>query len=490
MKTLNIKYLYRYIAVLVSFFLFSSISFSQGVSDALRVGISGLGPDARALGMGDSYIGLSDDASATFFNPAGFGLLKRIEFSGGLDYTNSSTNTNFFNNNVSGSNSATRLNNLSLALPFPTTQGSLVFGISYHQTNAFENEIKFNGFNSGNNSYIQYLTGFNSNTPYNLYLSYPLYDNQGRYLKDTSIFHGNLNQSGDILNSGSIDNWTFSGAVEVAENLFVGLNLNIINGDFTSNNDYYEDDTHNLYQGATALDTAAFLSTDFQTFHLNQVLNWGISGWNAKVGMLYQLKDNARLGITIQFPKTYDIKENFEYTGESYFANTSYTYAPGNSPVKYSIVTPYEIGAGMSVNLKGLILSGQATLIDYSQLKFDNPDGLSQQYIDEQNKTIKDVLGPVINYNLGAEYTIPDQGIRLRVGYIGEPSPYKNDPPKYSRKYITGGVGFLFAESFAVDLGYAHGWWSTYGDNYSSGVSQTFQDISLDKLILTTTFRF
>ena len=47
---------------------------------------SGLGSNARALGMGNSYIGLSDDASAAFFNPAGFGLIKKIELSGGLSY--------------------------------------------------------------------------------------------------------------------------------------------------------------------------------------------------------------------------------------------------------------------------------------------------------------------------------------------------------------------------------------------------------------------
>jgi long-subunit fatty acid transport protein len=472
MKINFVKYLY----IPISFFLLSNIAFPQGVTDALRVGINGLGPDARALGMGDSYIGLSDDASASFFNPAGFGLLKRIEFSGGLDYTNSSTNTTFFGNTESNSNSATRLNNLSLALPFPTTQGSLVFGISYHQTKGLDGAMSFSGFNP-NSSYIDFLNSNGDNLPYYLYLT------------DTNFvtpLKGNLTQSGDVINSGAIDNWTFSGAIEVAQNLYVGINLNIINGDYNSDNDYYEDDIQGYYSN---IETSPGDPTTlgFKTFYLNRILGWGISGWNAKVGMIYQLQDNARLGITVQFPKTYDIKEDFTVTGESDFANAQYSYAPNTSTVKYSIVTPYEIGAGLSYNLKGLILSGQATLIDYSQMEFDDTTGVN---LEQSNKDIKSLLGPVIDYNLGAEYTIPDLGVRVRAGYIGQPSPYKNDPPKYSRKYVTGGLGFLFDESFAVDLGYAHGWWSDYGDNYGDGESRTYQNITVDELILTTTFRF
>ena len=76
----------------------SSLVYGQNVNDALRLGLPGLGANARALGMGNSYIGLSDDASAAFFNPAGFGLLKRMEFSGGLQYTNFNNKTTFMNN--------------------------------------------------------------------------------------------------------------------------------------------------------------------------------------------------------------------------------------------------------------------------------------------------------------------------------------------------------------------------------------------------------
>ena len=166
-------------------FLFAVSLNAQNINDALRLGVPGLGVSARALGMGNSYIGLSDDASAGYFNPAGLGLLKRIEFSGGLDYNKFSNNTTFFSNSTNETNSTTRLNRISLAIPFPTYQGSLVFGISYHTGKDLTGALKFDGFNNGNNSMIQNL--LTTNIPYDLYLT--------DTLNNTPI-NGNLNQSG------------------------------------------------------------------------------------------------------------------------------------------------------------------------------------------------------------------------------------------------------------------------------------------------------
>ncbi|PIW68915.1 MAG: hypothetical protein COW08_10050, partial [Ignavibacteriales bacterium CG12_big_fil_rev_8_21_14_0_65_30_8] len=72
----------------ISILILTTNIYSQGIPDVLRLGEPGLGIGARALGMGNSYIGLSDDASAMFFNPAGLGLMNRIEISGGLNYDN------------------------------------------------------------------------------------------------------------------------------------------------------------------------------------------------------------------------------------------------------------------------------------------------------------------------------------------------------------------------------------------------------------------
>ena len=463
--------------------------FSQNTNDALRLSYSGLGSSARALGMGNSYIGLSDDASAAFFNPAGFGLIKKIEFSGGLSYVNFKNSAEFFNSQTNYSNSSTNFNRINFAFPVPTTQGSLVFGLAYHNTSDLTGALKFSGINN-KDSWINYSSLQNNNVPYDLYLSYPLYDKQDNYIKDTTNILGGLNQSGDILNSGYINNWTFSGAIEVYKNLFIGLNFNIIAGKYDSNNDYYEDDVNNIYRGETSPGEPQTI--DFRTFYLNRLLNWEVDGWDFKFGMLYQFNQNARLGLTVQFPKEFNIQERFVVNGRSDYANLSYFLNEGDysDEVEYDIVTPFELGGGLSINLKGLILSADATLIDYSQIEFNNEAGLGEDYVAGLNKDVKELLGTAVNYNLGLEYTFPDLGLRLRGGFFVKPSAYKDDDETFDKKYFTAGVGILADELVGIDVGYAHGWWKDYGDNYGVNLSRTYQDISTDNFILTATFRF
>ena len=457
-------------------------AYAQNANDAVRLGMPGLGANARALGMGNSYIGLSDDASAAYFNPAGFGLIKRMEFSGGLQYTNFSNNTTFMNQATDYSNSSTTLDRLSFAFPFPTMRGSLVFGLSYHESKDLTGAVKFDGFNSGNNSLVQSLLEqpYPSDIPYQLYLA---------SANDITLINGNLNQSGSIINTGAIHNWTFSGAIEAYKNLFLGLNLNILSGSFKSDNDYFEDDTQNRYGRVDPTDT---LHSDFMTFNLRRILDWDLSGWDVKVGLLYQFNDMARFGLTVQFPKSFDVKEKFTVNGSSYFSNdvVSLNSSDYSDQVEYSIITPYELGMGFSYNVRGLILSAQGTLMDYSQMKFEDISGLGTTNVEDINTNIKDQLAAVFNYNFGFEYTFPRIGVRLRGGYMVQPSPYKGDPTEFDHKYFTGGIGFLVDETMGLDLAFAHGWWKDFGDNYDVNVSRTYQDVSVNKLILTATYRF
>jgi hypothetical protein len=477
----------KYLKPLLILTMLTVPMYAQTIGDGLRLGYSGIGSSARALGMGNSYIGLSDDGSAGYFNPAGFGLLKRIEFTGGLGYYNFSNDATLnsegtlLGQSSNNTSSSTNLDRVSLAFPFPTVRGSLVFGLAYQKTKDFNEALSFNGFNT-NSSYIQYLAAGHSDLAYQLGLSYPVTST-----RDTTILTKNLNQSGSKLNSGGINNWTLSGAIEVDKNLFVGLNLNIISGTFESNNDYYEDDIKNLYQGiADPIDSSTL---DFKTFYLNRVTHWDLSGVDAKFGVLYQINRHSRIGVTIQFPKTYTIKESFSYNAYGQFLNTIYR-SDYNDNVQYDIVTPFEIGAGFSFNIKGLVVSAQGTLIDYSQLKFENPDGIGQDVIAGLNKDIQQNLTAVVNYNVGAEYTIPTVGLRVRAGYFVQPSAYKNDPVSFDKKYITAGLGLLTEGTVGIDLAYAHGWYNDFGDNYGSNLSRTSQTIKENHFILTGTYRF
>jgi long-subunit fatty acid transport protein len=128
--------------------------------------------------------------------------------------------------------------------------------------------------------------------------------------------------------------------------------------------------------------------------------------------------------------------------------------------------------------------------MDYSQLEFKDPEGLSSSYISDANKEIKDILRSAVNYNVGLEYNVPMVGLKLRGGYLMQQSPFEGDDSDFNHQYVTGGIGFLANGNIGLDLAYAYGWWNDIGDNYGSNVSRTFQEINTHNLILTTTFRF
>ena len=475
--------------------MLSTFGKAQNITDALRVSESGLGVGARALGMGNAYNAISDDGSAMYFNPAGLGMMKRLEVSGGLDYLNFTNDATLFNNKTNYSSSATNFNQISFVFPFPTLRGSLVFGMAYNKNKDLTSALKFDGFNIGSHSMVQYLEdaksplddqSYKNSIPYNLYLS----DDTGK----VSVINGKLNQSGITLQEGGLESWTFSSSMEVSKNMYVGASLNVNSGTFKSNREYFEDDTKGIYANVETAPGNAF-TKNFTTFYRNDVLDWEISGWDLKVGTIYQLSKIARFGATVQFPKTFTIKETYTFDAHSEFGGNIVDLPSDlkdylSDKVEYDITTPFVLTGAASVNVKGLILSAEATLTDYSQTEFSNPKGISTSYFAGLNKDMKELLRAVAALNIGVEYTIPEVGIRVRGGFISQPSPYKGDPSDFGKKYLTGGVGFLADETFAIDVAYAHGWWKTYGDNYGTDLSRVYQDISNDKMLVTFSYRF
>lgn len=471
-------------SMVISLLCLSTVGFGQNVNDALRYAVPGIGAGVRALGMGNAYTAMSDDASGMFFNPAGLGLVKRMEFAGALEYQNFKNNTTFFGTETDYSNSTTKLNNLAFVLPFPTVQGSMVFGMAFNKVKNFNRAMEFEGFNNTNTSMIQTLNNGGSYIPFDIYLT----DENFK-----TLINGQLSQSGNTIESGSINNWSFAGAVEVYKHLFIGMQLDIFAGEYESVRDYYEDDTRNNYAGEEIAPGYSF-TDDFVTFYYNPILKQTLSGWDFKIGMLYQVSRFARVGAQIEFPKTYAIDETFTVDARADWDDGSSDFLPQtedySDKVSYDITTPYVFSLGSAFNVVGLIVSANIKLTDYTQTEFDNPDGLTEQYVESVNKDIKALLTSTIDYNIGLEYTLREFGVRFRAGFFTQASPYDGDPSDYDKKYFTGGLGFLLDNTIALDLVYAMGTWKTHGDNYSSGVSRTFQDITQHNFMLGFNYRF
>jgi len=456
---------------------------AQNFNDALR--LSDINPvlSAKSLSLSYSNISSNYDFGSVFSNPAGLGLNKNSLLTAGYSMSAFSNDVSFFNNKTSYSTNASNLNNIGYIYSFPTTRGSLVLAVGFQQVKDFNSSLKFSGYNPSS-SMIQNLTKQNDDLPYDLGLSYGLFNNDGHYLYDSTIINGGLNQSGTILEKGSIYALTVSAASEIGRNLFLGGTFNFYSGTYTKEREYFEDDIYDNYKNATVPDVA---SNNFQTFYFNDVLNWELSGLDLRVGLLYKFNNNFSFGAMIKSPTVFTVKEKYTVSGESYFENNSgFDVSYPTSKIEYDITSPMEMSAGFGYRFLGVALSGQLNYVDYTQMEFS--DGLNITSRSRNNKEIKDIFRSVVNYSLGAEYKIPFTSLFARAGYMYKPSPFLNDSKSFDRKFVSFGVGFVAAEVLKIDFGYQHGYWKNFGDNYGSNESRTYQDVTNNSFLFTLSY--
>lgn len=479
----------KFYAIIMSLLILSGFTKAQNFSDAYRLSQPFLGNSARAMGMGNAVMAVGGDYSSALYNPAGLALIKHAELSGGFEYGSFDNTSTFFNQSTNYSVSNTSLNQFGFAFPFQVVRGSMVLAFGYNRVNDFNSSVKFSGFNPNNNSMIQDLAYYNDDIAYELGLSYPLYDGGGNYLRDTTLVAGLLNQSGSIIEEGGIDSWSLSGAVEIAKNVFAGVSLNILSGSYKSSRDYNEEDTKNRYGSSFLLDPADSRTADFQSFYFNDIVNWDITGWEMKLGLLYKMNNHMNLAFAIKLPTYYTVKELYTVYGESYFSGASFNIDPAyRDEIEYDITTPFEFSGGISGKIAGFRLAADFNFIDYTQLKFDG--GLDPTIEARNNREIMEVFRRVVNYSAGLEYRLPVFGITLRTGYIFNKSPYKSDNENFDKKYYTFGAGINPNRNVALDFAVIKGSWTDYFDNYGVNVSRVNQSIDKNKFVFTIRYNY
>ncbi len=133
------------------------ITQAQFAEDALRFSQFGSSVGARSQAMGNTVVGVADDFSALFGNPAGLSQQKNFDFSVGLSRLGYGNDVTFLNNKTTNNNNAINLNNLGLVYPIATVQGGLTFAFGFGRVANYTTTAQFDGFNHGS-SIIQSLT--------------------------------------------------------------------------------------------------------------------------------------------------------------------------------------------------------------------------------------------------------------------------------------------------------------------------------------------
>ena len=466
--------------------------FNPNITDALRLSISGQIYDARTLSMGNANSAVNDTYTATLLNPATLGLARKFTI-------NTSIGTGLYNNDATfltepffSKKTETVLNQAGIVIPLVSDSAKNNFAISlgYNRSRDFNRVLKFNGFNSSNNSLIQDLTSINNYIPRDLLLSYSEFDpGSNEYLGDRTIFNGNLNQDGYVLEEGGINHWSFGIAYEFAHNIFFGASFNYNVGNYTKNDEFTESDTRNFYPDSSRTIASDPLTAGFQSFYLNDIRNWVFNGFDLRIGILYRFFNFIGIGGSVKTPSIISVTDDHYFYGKSQFSTSNFAEIDTVIQNKFTIQTPYEFTFSGDVNLWIITGVAEITYIDYTQMNFS--DGLDVPERSNLNKKIIDTYTQTFNVKVGAEFRLPFTGLSARAGAMYIPYPVADTPQDFDRKYLTAGLGIKSGEgAMEFNVAYIYGFWDQLSEDYGSGVSEIYQKIVSQNIVASLSLRF
>ena len=450
---------------IISLILALNIS-AQSPEEAINFLDNESGVGIKAQAMGNAFVGVADDYSALYWNPAGLTQLDRSQISGSLYHLQFNNESTFSQNTMMDDRNFTKLKSIDMAYAFPTSQGSFVIAFGFNRFKDYDNFLYFSGFNTQSND-----------------LSFELEDLDGNY--DWYDFDRNVQQTEQISQDGNLNAWSIGGGIALSPKFSVGLTLNFYSGSGQYLFDFYQDDVNDVYTTYPG---------DYYSYELHQKILTDLSGIGIKLGGLMHLNENLRLGMAIDFPTYLTITEN-------YSANDVLTFDDGyiseldlgEGEWEYVVQYPFKFSGGVALDIKQFLVAASFEYRDWSQVQFEVPDGISlnQDYNDllSENKYFAEDFRSTLNLAAGAEYRVQGTGVKLRGGYRYVPSPLVDADKELNREYFSAGLGYDIDDNSTFNFSITKGYWKRNSvDSYTPGGTQ--ESIETTQFMAGVNFKF
>lgn len=475
--------------ILLSATFISLYASAQVPEDALRVSWTTPSGTARNQAIGGVMTSLGGDISANFINPAGIGLYRTSELvlSPGFSFYNNKSTYRDTKTSQTGNGFVLGTSGFVFGINDPYRPNrSSAFSIAVNRSASFNNHITYTGTNNFSsfseayaaeiaNSGLTLDDALNSNT-----ISFPARMSIYTYLTDTlSTLQGGtevvgtplryayerdtaflLNQNNDVKTSGGITEIAFSFAGNKNDKFYWGasVGLPILNYERTSI--------------LTETDAGTNSQNYFKSSTLTERFTSKGIGLNLKIGLIFKPVDNIRLGAAIHSPTIYGLKDTYDATMETdlenYNAPTSVNVATlnnggipqynydQNSPWRFLASASYVFRETSDTRQQKGFISADIEYVTYSTNKFSSADPNSidnQSYYNSLNSTIKNIYKGALNAKIGGELKF--NTIMARAGFAYYGNPYRDQPFKGNRMYISGGLGYR-NKGYFIDVAYVH----------------------------------
>lgn len=390
-----------------------------------------VGSGARALGMGGAFIAIADDATAASWNPGGLIQLERPEVSiVGAGVHRIEGNTFGTNPEANGAQSISeeRLNYLSIAYPFRFLGHSMVVSANYQHLYDFSRE---------------WDVVFNLDS-----------------LPDTRRANIDYEQKGQL---GAVG---LAYCVQVTPGLSFGVTLN-----------FWEDWLYdNEWERTNREHSVGTLSGFDFTLDGESYDRYSFSGFNANLGLLWQVSEKLTCGAVLKTPFEADLRH------ESYSssvmrmpaANLELENSVPHVEEDETLDMPISYGLGFAYRFSDrFTASFDVTRTEWDDLILTDSNGNETSFITGKPKEESDI-DPIYQVRLGAEYLFIKKKclIPLRGGIFYDPAPAEGSPDDFFGFSLGSGVA---VGALAFDIAYQY----RFGNNVGEALVQGY-DFSQD----------
>jgi len=437
---------------------------AQNVIDALRFGQTNGAATARALGLGGAGGSYGADFSSLSINPAGIGVYRKSELMITPSLRFNGTKGTYLNNTVTDNNTKINLNNFGVVFSTATKGKSyqssawkaFSIGIGYNRIADFNNRGIYSGLNTESSMSEAFAAdaivngvGQNMVPPFG-YFGYEGYlmDDAGNSIPYENIIRngGALEQKKAWESSGGINEWTLSVGGNYMEKLMLGAAVGLTSYSYDRTNTYSEDDA------------SGNLNNDFAYFDYNEYLSTTGIGVNVKLGAIYVIDNNFRIGAAFHTPtwSAFSDISDYAFTSNTEQLNGLTNLQPSNEyQFDYSLRTPWRgvLSATAFMGRHGFV-TADYEYAAVNSMRYSFANNSFDDYERRVNDAIKETYRGTHNIRLGVEGRA-DKFLG-RVGFAYRTSPFnKSDLFDGQRLDLSAGIG-LRVKGFFMDLAYVH----------------------------------
>ena len=419
---------------------------AQNEFDAFRYSSQSMFGTARANSLSGAMGSLGGDFSCLSYNPAGLGMYQFTEITFSPSFNLNSTSS--YNNKIillddiiytdrfdeeTSNGTIGNFGYISSNAKKDSEWKRLNFGVGYNLLANYDKNIYINTLNNTSSLADNLLSVAQGNTINQLdaffgapafwtdiidlqnnsvdpSLNQYLYDN-GNYI--SHVMSNSLKRQEHVFNSsGDMGEVAFAVASSYNEKLYIGATVGFPVFEYTETIKHRED---------IMSDTINSLGS----FESLQNLYANGEGINLKIGGIYRVNENIKIGGALHSPTYFNINEEFRTITQSNFTDSSYTEFSPINYFEYQLTTPWKLITSISANInQNILVSADYEIIDYSLSKL-HVDGLRNndgtEIFAEQNNNIESLYQKAENIRLGIEYKM--NPFSLRAGYARNSSP-------------------------------------------------------------------